>query len=134
MKIINTLVCAIFACFFTVGAQAGAFFVGGGVNNNSYAYSNVENSSGTQFYAGYYFDSGLFIEADRVDLGDADITDRTLDLEMSGMAYYVGYKWEEPTGFGWYAKGGMYSIDTKAGSVGEESSNGLALGAGILFA
>jgi hypothetical protein len=133
VKINKAVVCAAFASLFTTSVQAGVF-IGGGINNNSYNYDNVENSTGSQLYAGYYFDSGVFVEIARVDLGEADVEATSVTIEMSGMAYYIGYKSELSTGFGWYAKGGMYSLDTEVTGLGEESSSGLTLGGGILYA
>lgn len=133
MKISRILLSVVFLGLFATSAHAGVF-IGGGINNNSFGYDNVDNSTGNQLYAGYYFDSGVFLEVSRVDLGEGDVENTSYALDMSGMAYYVGYKSELPSGFGWYAKGGLYSIDTKVDGLGEESSSGLTLGGGILYA
>ena len=134
MKNKRTLVCvAALAGFFATSANADVF-IGGGVSNNSYGYDNVENSTGSQLYVGYYFDSGVFLEISKVDLGEADIENDPRSLEMSGIAYYAGYKSETSPGFGWYAKAGMYSFETELSGTAKEDSSGLSIGAGIMYA
>src|SRR5262245_56727633 len=89
MKLKLAAACA--ALVLSTSANAGVY-VGGGVSDSSYDYDDVQNSTGTQFYIGYVFKPGVFIEAAQVDLGDADVDDTSWTIEMKGTAFYVGYE------------------------------------------
>ena len=108
------------------------FFVGAGVSNHSYEYEDVENSTGNKIYGGYYFENGVFLEAAKVNLGNADVEASSLSFKASGNAAFIGYRMTEASGTSFFGKVGQYSFDTKLNVSGiTESSSGLAWGLGL---
>lgn len=109
------------------------------MSNSSYDYSDLDNSSGYKIFAGYYAESGVFVEAATVNLGETDADGAPAGFEAGGLAAYVGYRGEPPSGgFGFFGKIGAYSFDTdlivSGTTIATESSSGLAWALGISYA
>lgn len=138
MKTRNAVSAVLVGILLTTTAEAG-FFVGGGVSNSSYDYNDLDNSTGYKIFGGYYAQSGVFVEAASVNPGETEADGVSAGFEADGMAAFVGYRGEPPTGgFGFFGKIGAYSFDTdliiSGTTVDTESSSGLAWALGISYA
>ena len=139
MKTNAQLVVALCALCFGIGTASAEVFVGAGINNNSYDYDDLDTSTGSKLYVGYYAENGLFGEVAAIDLGDTQSNLAPLGLSISGLAGYIGYRSQTAvTGLGGFGKVGAYSFDsdlTAFGStVATRSSSGLAWSLGLLYA
>jgi hypothetical protein len=137
MNIQVARVVVVLGALFASAAQA-ELFIGGGVSNYSYNYTDLDNSSGSKIYGGYYAEGGAFVEIASIELGETESDLISAGLDISGTAAYVGFRSQGDTGWGFFGKIGMYSFDSDliiAGStVDQASSSGVSWGFGVTYA